>query len=242
MVSRDVLMLKQIINIAIKDFKELTREKRILFLLVITAYIMLSIPYDSFWEILDANPAFAVIALNFYFTYFSWLIVLFVSFAAIYRVFYKEKNSKTMASLLATPVSVKEIWLGKSLSVWLVGYGQALLLSFVFWGFLHYQFPGTSFFPSISSLTALFVINPVISFLFISALGALYLFIKDEMKVRIVFFLFIGLMFYFLKPENLILGTNSIFILLAILMGLFIVNIIFYQFLTKERIFLSMDH
>ena len=75
--------------IYIKELKELLKEKRTLLMIVISSIIMIYLPYKIFVKFGD-NEQFLQKAIDFYFTFYSNLVVLFLAYSANYNVFLQD--------------------------------------------------------------------------------------------------------------------------------------------------------
>jgi len=232
--------MRTLLLIATKDIAELLKEQRMLLMFIVTAFILLSLPYDMVENIGRSHPFLLVQALDMFMIYFSLMGILFISYAAVYRVFYREKNSGTLSALMAAPVTIRQIWLGKSLAVAVTAYLFSLLLAAAF-VFLVNHTTGLSVYPSPGAVLLLLFVNPLLAFLLVALLGILYLLIKDEMKARIGFFILIFGGFYLLKAVRLPQAGQVAPYLLLLLFVLFLANVILLRLLSNERVVLSMD-
>jgi hypothetical protein len=96
-------------------------------------------------------------------------------------------------------------------------------------------------YPSIHSLLTLVLINPVICFSIIGLVGVITLLSRDEMRVRIGFFLFLFALLYVLNPRKLMVGLSILPIQVAVCIGLIGVTSISLKFLTNERVIISTE-
>ena len=117
--------------IYIKELRTLFKEKRILFFMLLASIVMIYIPYQIFTKI-SFDEMIMARAIDFYFIFYSIIIVLFLAYAANHNLFLQEKITKTIHSLLSTPLNIKTIWLGKTLAIFTVGYILSLITSFIF--------------------------------------------------------------------------------------------------------------
>ncbi len=232
--------MRPVLLIMTKDIGDLLKENRMLMMFAITAFILLSLPYDLVDNIGRSQPDLLVQALDMFMIYFLLMGILFISYAAVYRVFYREKNSGTLSSLLASPLTIRQIWLGKSLAVAVTGYLFSLVLAVAFVLLVNYT-TGLSVFPSWGAVAVLLLANPLLSFLFVSLLGILYLLIKDEMKARIGFFILIFGGVYLIKAVHMPSASQIVPYLLVFILVLLLADGLLLRLLTNERVVLSMD-
>lgn len=225
-----------------KDIKQLLTEGRMLLMLALTGFILLSMPFDMFETAAFNRTHTLQIVLDYFLSYYSIAIVLFISYAAIYRVFYREKNNATMPALLATPVSLRRIWLGKSLAVSFVSYIIAVLFSLVFIILANYYAKAPTVLPSPQSILIFFTLIPANTLLIVALSGLLYLIIKDEMKVRIAFFIMIFGTVYLARRGGILGEINPLVFLSALLLLFALTLFILLNFLQNERVVLSMDN
>lgn len=225
----------------IKDIKQLLSEGRMLVMLALTGLIMLSLPFDAFESAMFYKSQTLQIVLDYFLTYYSFVIVLFISYAAIYRVFYREKNNATLSALLATPVNIRSIWLGKSLAVFLCAYAISILFSLAFIILANYYAYAPVTLPSLNSVGLFFTLIPVNAFLMVAILGLLYLIIKDEMKVRVGFFIMIFGTFYLVKRNGILGDVTPLAFQSALFVIMGLILAVLLKFLKNERVVLSMD-
>ena len=227
--------------IYINQLKELMKERRIIFMILLASIIMLYLPYQIFSKI-SFDDNIITTAIDFYFIFYSIMIVLLLAYSANYNLFLYDKITKTMHSLLSTPLNIKTIWLGKTLAIFTVGYTLSLILSLIFL-FIVNKFIVTNgnIFPSVYGIISLLTINPIICILLIGNIGIITLLSKDETKVRIGFFIFIITCLYFLKPEKFDVDLSIFIYQIIFVILLFIVTNISLKFLSNEKVILSVD-
>ena len=230
-----------VLAIVRKDLKELFREGRMLFMFAMTGFIILSLPLEQVDSLTARQPVLIQVLLDLFVVYYSILVVLFISYAAVYRIFYREKNSASLASLLATPLSIRQIWAGKTLAVFLSGYGLAFVLIVVATGYLNYMHPGAMIWPSGYALIGFLVVDPILMFLLIGTLGLFYLLIKDEMKARVGFFILIFATFYLARMASLPTGWTALGYILLVAAAFAVLLLALMPLLNNERVIMSMD-
>ena len=153
-----------------------------------------------------------------------------------------DKAKRNIESLMATPVSIKQIWLGKSLAVTLpsllVGITIAILSYCVmdFW----FVMPKTGIFiiPNIWAIVSAVLLVPALLFAIVSIVTYIQLVVTNP---RIGNFVFSGIFFLLLIGVNTLSGVGLSFAL--IYLGVIIVCTVISYFLsfslTKERVLLS---
>lgn len=227
--------------IYIKQLTELFKERRIFVMILLASIVMLYLPYQFFSKI-SFDESIMATAIDFYFMFYSIMIVLLLAYSANYNLFLQEKITRTIHSLLSTPLNIKTIWLGKTLAIFTVGYILSLILSFVFLFIVNnYIVADKTIFPSIHGIISLLAINPIICIFLIGNIGILTLVSKDETKVRIGFFICILASLYFFKPEKLSVDFSIIPYQIVVVLMLFIVTNISLKFLSNEKVILSVD-
>jgi ABC-2 type transport system permease protein len=171
------------------------------------------------------------------------LMMLFCMFINAYTLTI-EKVKRSIESLLCTPLSLKQIWLGKSLAVFLPS--VVLGLVFTFGGIAGInQFsivPAVGHFvmPGVAPLVAILVIVPLIVFFLASLLIALQLIITNIRWINSALIAAIFIVGFALSPA-LKFGSaswNIVFISLGVAAALALVTIYLSRLITKERIVL----
>jgi ABC-2 type transport system permease protein len=153
-----------------------------------------------------------------------------------------DKVKRTLESLLATPLSLRQIWLGKSLAVTLPGTSIALLVSLLALLAMNLMLivpnAGSFIMPNIISLVTGLIIMPVMAFFVVSLVGFLQLIMTNP---RIANFVFIGIFLgiYLSTLTELAASWNFTFIYLIATIILIGLTHFIARFLTKERVILS---
>ncbi len=227
--------------IFLMQLKELIKEKRILMMVAIAGLIMIYLPYRVFARIGDTDLLQRT-AVDFYCIFYSLMTVLILTYAGNYSVFLREKADKTILCLLSTPLSIKVIWLGKTLALFALGYSLSLLSSLTFVVIVNKMFQiDTIITPSPYGYVSIFLINPVICFSIIGILGIMTFLSRDELKIRYGSFLFIFALLYFLRPDRISIGHSLIYLQILISIIMFGLTLIGLKFLKNERVVLSTD-
>ena len=156
-----------------------------------------------------------------------------------------DKAKRNIESLMATPVSVKQIWLGKSLAVTMpsiiIGYSIAVLSYLVM--AIGFVMPKTKsfIFPSLLAILSALIMVPMLVFFIVCIVTYIQLIITNP---RVASFVFTGIFILLLFGLN-ILGALGIsvsylpLIYLAITAICVIANYLLSFHLTKEKILLS---
>jgi len=153
-----------------------------------------------------------------------------------------DKAKRTMESLLATPLSLRQVWLGKSLAVALPGVAIAILVSLLVFLTMNLAIAvpnvGSFIIPSVLSLVTGLVIIPAMAFVVVSLVSFLQLIMSNQ---RLANLAFIGIFFavYFFSVTRL--GSSWDFSLIYSIATVFLATITLFltRFLTKERVILS---
>jgi ABC-2 type transport system permease protein len=181
-------------------------------------------------------------AVDFYCVFYSIMSALILAYAANYNVFLQEKTNRTIHSLLSTPLTIRRVWLAKTLAVITVGYSLSIGLSILFLLVINNRLDASGFvYPSPHAVISLILINPVICFLIVGVIGIMTLISRDETKVRIGFFLLIFASLYFLNPRKVTVGFSMLpvqIILCAVLGGIVLVGL---KLLVGERVITSVE-
>lgn len=237
--------------IAKKDVKEAFRSKTTY--LYVIFLCLLSVPYfDGFNSVIKDLLKQGVTATELRLASQSFLsgvaytlpfvlTMLICSVFAAYAIT-MDKAKRTLESLLATPLSLRQIWLGKSLAVALPGVTIALLVSLLALLAMNLVIVvptvGSFIMPSVLSLVTGLVIVPVVAFFVVSLVSFLQLIMTNP---RIANFAFIGIFIgiYLAIITEWAASWDFSFIYLMAIVFLVVVTLFLARFLTKERIVLS---
>jgi len=170
----------------------------------------------------------------------NFICSIFANYAVIV-----DKAKRNIESLMANPVSIKQIWMGKSLAVTLpsigIGIGMAIISYLVL--DIGFVMPKTGSFilPSIISILSAVIIVPVLLFVIVAIVTYIQLTITNP---RVGNFVFSGVFIILLIGGEALLGlglsTNylALIYLIMILVCAGIVYLLSFS-LTKERVLLS---
>lgn len=171
---------------------------------------------------------------------------VFMSLYLFTQMFTSEKTLGQMEALLTTPLRVKQLWLGKCLSMFILIYPfvvSTLLIMIGLWG---HQTGNNFLFPSSPVLLIAFIGSPLLAFLVISFLGFVSLLVRQVNVVQsFVFFTGFGTVFggsYAIRAltNNLKPDTNLItwHIAGSVLLAVIILFLVLWLLRTR----LSKDH
>ena len=156
-----------------------------------------------------------------------------------------DKAKRNLESLMATPVSIKQIWIGKSLAVTLPSIGIGITVAIVSFLVMDIWFvmpkTGTFIFPGIWAIISALIIVPVLLFTIVSIVTYIQLVITNP---RIGNFVFSGIFFLLLFGLNALGGLGLSFNYLALIyLGVIALCAAISYFLslslTKEKVLLS---
>ena len=156
-----------------------------------------------------------------------------------------DKAKRNLESLMATPVSIKQIWMGKSLAVTLPSIGIGISVAVVSFLVMDIWFvmPKTGFFifPGIWAIVSALIIVPVLLFSIVAIVTYIQLVITNP---RIGNFVFSGIFFLLLFGLNALGGLGLSFNYLTLIyLGVIVLCTAISYFLsfslTKERVLLS---
>ncbi len=169
------------------------------------------------------------------------LTMLICSVFASYSVV-MDKAKRTLESLLSTPLSLRQLWLGKSLGVALPGIAIALFVSLLVLLAMNLVLVvptvGSFIVPGVLSLVTGFVIVPAMAFFLVSLVALLQLIMVNP---RIANFAFIGIFLGIYMATITEFAASWDFSLIYLVATVFIAVITLFltRFLTKERVVLS---
>jgi len=237
--------------IAKKDVKEAFRSKTTY--LYVIFLCLLSLPYfDGFNSVIkdllkqEISAAELRLAIQSFLSGVAYtlplvLTMLICSVFAAYAIT-MDKAKRTLESLLATPLSLRQIWLGKSLAVALPGVTIALVVSLLAFLVMNLVIVvptvGSFIMPSVLSLVTGLVIVPAVAFLVVSLVSFLQL-IMTNPTIAIFAFMGIFIGIYLAIITEWAASWDFSFIYLMAIVFLVAVTLFLARFLTKERIILS---
>lgn len=153
-----------------------------------------------------------------------------------------DKTKRIFESLLSTPVSLAQVWLGKSLAVFVPGMAISIVITLLLIILLNFLaiMPalGTFILPDFVTVLIGFVDVPVMVFLVISII-CMFQLITSNPRIPNIAFSFIFMAIYFTTITQLDTSWNFSLIYLMITLVLAGANWLCSRFLTKERVILS---
>ncbi len=167
--------------------------------------------------------------------------MLFSSQLSNYAVI-TDKSKRVLESLLATPLSLRQVWAGKSLAITLPSITVSFVLSVIALVLLNILFiipvVGRFVMPAPAQIITGFVLVPVISFLVTLVVTMFQLILNNPRMANFAFMvLFLAVFWIPNAPGTSSLNMTTIYL---ILIGILIILILFLsRFLTKERVILS---
>ncbi|MFP4111950.1 MAG: ABC transporter permease [Candidatus Woesearchaeota archaeon] len=177
--------------------------------------------------------------------FISTAVGVFIIYLLSTYVFINEKRQKSIETLLCTPVNLREVWLGKSITVMILAYSASLMSALII-------FIGTSVLqnsiviPEISFLAYQILITPIF-FLALTGLVGLFEFIFGMKENRILNFGFFFLIMFFFGFVNSLVTQNNfvswLFVGIAAVAALLLLGLSFYlvKFISKEKIVTTLE-
>jgi hypothetical protein len=153
-----------------------------------------------------------------------------------------DKAKRNIESLMATPVNIKQIWLGKSLAVTLPSLMVGITIAILSYLVMNIWFviPKTSIFifPDVLAIVSTFILVPVLLFSIVTIVTYIQLVITNP---RIGNFVFSGIFFLLLFGVNILnsMGFSFAFVYLAVIVLCSVISYILSLSLSKERVLLS---
>ncbi|HFB07105.1 MAG TPA: hypothetical protein ENJ92_01545 [Chloroflexi bacterium] len=247
-------MMKQIMVVVKKDLRETLRTRAFYFSIALVLFLMIMLGGIVRGQInstieqgltpAEVIPVIQPIMGTIVFTLSLLVMMLFCLYVSAYTLT-MEKIKHSLESLLCTPLSLRQIWLGKSLTVFLPGAILGLLFAFAAMAGINQFFIapqiGQSVTPGAAPLVATLVAAPLIIFFLVTLLVALQLIIANIRWINIAFMGLIYGVGFGISPF-VKLGSaswNIVFISLAVAAILALVTMYLSRLVTKERIVLS---
>jgi ABC-2 type transport system permease protein len=153
-----------------------------------------------------------------------------------------DKAKRNIESLMATPVNIKQIWLGKSLAVTLPSLIVGITIAVLSYLVMNIWFvtPKTGIFmiPNIWAIVSALLFVPVLLFAIVSIVTYIQLVVTNP---RIGNFVFSGIFFLLLIGVNTLSGAGLSFALiyLGVIIVCTVISYILSFSLTKEKVLLS---
>jgi len=156
-----------------------------------------------------------------------------------------DKAKRNIESLMATPVSIQQIWIGKSLAVTLPSVVVGISVSIIVYIVLNFAYviPKTNsfIFPEVTAVVSAIIVVPVLIFAIVTVVIHIQLIITNP---RIANFVFTGIFILLVFGINALGGLGiSISFLPLIYLGMIVIcagtSFILSHSLTKEKVLLS---
>jgi ABC-2 type transport system permease protein len=156
-----------------------------------------------------------------------------------------DKAKRNIESLMATPVSIKEIWLGKSLAVTLPSLGVGIAVAILSFLIMNIWFvmpkTGTFIFPEAWAIVSTFILVPILVFGIVAIVTYIQLIVTNP---RIGNFVFSGIFILLLFGINFMGGMGIsvnyfALVYLGVIVLCVVTSYILSLSLTKEKVLLS---
>jgi ABC-type transport system involved in multi-copper enzyme maturation permease subunit len=245
--------LKRVSIVFYRDFRELRQTKAFLIISILFAaitfiasiIIIIALKNQEWVGKETAKPMFElIIGLIAYFLPLTVLMTFIWAFANLTII--KEKIDGNIESLLATPLTPKEIWIGKSITIFLPGYIISIISTLIILMAVNFTviMPATgNFLLPVPSLLLIFLINPL---LFLALLLFIVLFSlanNPDIAIAPSFLIGFGLMIGIplgvaTGVINLVSWSFTLWCLGGTII-FWVIDLCLYRLLTKENIVLS---
>jgi ABC-2 type transport system permease protein len=153
-----------------------------------------------------------------------------------------DKAKRTLESLMSTPMSLRQIWLGKSLAVALPGVLIATAFTLLVYLVMNFAIAvphaGGFILPGVLPLVNALVIIPVLTFVLVAMVSFMQLIIANQRLPNLVFII-VFFAIYFTSATGAGAGWDYSVIYLLSIAILVAATLIFTRFLTKDRVILS---
>lgn len=169
------------------------------------------------------------------------VIMLVCSVLASYAVVL-DKTKRITETLLATPLSLRQIWIAKSLAITIPSSVIGIVISFIMLTVVNYIafVPRVGFiFPGLLSLATGILLVPVVTFFVVSIVTCLQLIMTNPRLASLVFSVLFLAVFFSTAISQTGLRLDFSLIYLGLIVVLLLTNYFISRLLTKERIVLS---
>jgi ABC-2 type transport system permease protein len=226
--------MRRIMIVARKEFRELLSERNTL-LIALAMTLFFSIVY-SFGAARQESPLGSTGGVV---LFLSSAIGVFMAYMLTGRIFFREKVDRVIETLMCAPVSIRELWAGKAVSVTGMAWGLTLLGTAVMLAITG-TLSGTM--PSISLLIFYVLISiPVLIFAFVGLLGFAQFFLgmrENRIISMLIFIPIFGALYGvgYGIGGSITISWAIIVIILGISLILVLVASFSLRYLSKERI------
>ena len=234
--------MNEVLIIARKEFKELlTNRSAVILGAVISCVFALSYGFT----LASGNPDEAIFPLDTTIFFISAMLGIFMSYTFDAQIFLREKVDKVIETLLCSPVTLRQVWFGKTLGASFISYlislgAMAVLIAVV-------SFKDSALvLPSASIFVYMILVVPV----FIAAFAGLYglaqmvLGLRENRFIGLIIFipLFIGLSAIpTLVGSGLSISWLPVGIVFAASILLILLSAFLSRFISKERIITTLS-
>ncbi|MBN1367588.1 MAG: hypothetical protein JW967_06660 [Dehalococcoidales bacterium] len=153
-----------------------------------------------------------------------------------------DKTKRILESLLATPLSLREVWVAKSLAVTIPSAVIGIVMSFIMVIIVNFIafIPHVGFvFPGPVALATGIILVPVVTYFVVSIVTCLQLIMTNPRLASLVFSLLFLAVFFTTALTQVGLNVNLSLIYLGLVVVLLVINYFIARLLTKERIVMS---
>jgi ABC-2 type transport system permease protein len=171
--------------------------------------------------------------------YSIFICTIFATYSVIL-----DKAKRNIESLMATPISLKQIWLGKCIAVTLpsviIGIGVSIIAILVMdFGFMAPQI-GTLIVPEALAIVTAIILVPLLIFAIVTIVIYFQLIMTNPRIANFVFTIIFLLLFFGINAlGGLGIGVNFAIIYLGFIALCAIVSLVLSRSLTKEKVLLS---
>ncbi len=153
-----------------------------------------------------------------------------------------DKAKRTLESLLATPLSLRQVWMGKSLAVALPSIAISLVVSAAVIVVINLVIVrpavGAFIIPGVRPVITALITIPLLTFLLVSLVSYLQLVMTNPRIASFAFTLvFLALYFSTITELNTRIDFSMIYLILAVILGF--LALVADRFLTREKVVLS---
>jgi ABC-2 type transport system permease protein len=239
-------------TIAIKDIREAFRNKYIYFYIAILLFI--AFPYleslrNSLTHLEGQGAADQAAMITSARSFLNntinalplTLSMLFCTYLSAYAIVL-EKAKRTLESLLATPASLRQVWIGKSLAVSLPSIAVTYLVLILVVLVSNYTIImpklDTFILPGVLPIITGLLIVPLVTFSVVCIVSIFQLTMTNP-RLANMFFMIVFFGFYFMTVTGFSATWDLSLIYLVILGALIVITLGTLRFLTKERVVLS---
>jgi len=236
--------------IAYEEFKRIVGYSKNVVITILFLIFFTAVPAFMFYKIIEEIAAEQLIPIDqlvnglFKFYLFTFLLscAMFVIYTVSMDTFISDKKERALDVVLSTPISLSDLWIGKTTALFILSYGTCVLSALGFGYILYHLYdvwPGDW-----TAWTFLFSIFPILNFSLIALGGIGQLVSKRFVGINTtLFFIAFAMMFVSSFLVEKLMNVNAVYLLcvfllltLAIVLGNYIS---FKTYFSKEKIILS---